>query len=144
MQSGFTRQWILEDNVLALNDVFDKARRFNEARKHASFYDLAQNLRSSDYTTASCSSQKTQDEELCQAAVCASSRCSSNYTNSAYLGQSPCFFCGGSSHKQAHCPARQMNCYKCGRKDHLPKYVVPDHENFLDQRWLQLMTSKMH
>ena len=42
MQSGFIRHQILEDNVLALNDVFDKARKLNEAHKNASLYDLAQ------------------------------------------------------------------------------------------------------
>ena len=91
MQSGFIRQRILEDNVLALNDVFDKARRLNEARKNASLYELAQNPRFSDYTAASCSRQETQDEGLCQPAICASSGCSSNCTNSASSGQSPCF-----------------------------------------------------
>ena len=86
MQSGFIRQQILENNVPALNDVFDKARRLNEARKNASLYDLAQNPRSSDYKAASCSSQETKDEELCQAVVCASSGRSSKCTNSASLG----------------------------------------------------------
>ena len=131
MQSGFIRQRFLEDNVLALNDVFGKARRLNEARKNASLYDLAQNPRSSDYTAASCFSQETQDEELCQAAVCASSCRSSNRTNSASSSQSPCFFCGGSSHKPAHCPARQMNCYKCGRKGHFAKKCRSRSREFL-------------
>ena len=102
MQSGFIRQRILEDNVLALNDVFDTTRRLNEARKNASLNNLEQNPRSSDYVAASFSSQETQDEELCQAAVCASAGHSSNCTTSASSGQSPCFFCGGSSHKRVH------------------------------------------
>ena len=85
MQCGFNRHRILEDNVLALNDVFDKARRLNEARKNASIYDLVQNPQSLDYTAASCSSQETQDHELYQAAVFASSGSSSSNRTNALL-----------------------------------------------------------
>ena len=95
MQFGFIRQRIFEGNVFVLNDVSDKARRLNEANKNVSLYELAQNPRSSDCIAASCSSQETQDEELCQAALCTSSGRSSNCTISASSDQRPCFFCVG-------------------------------------------------
>ena len=98
MISGHIRQRILEDNVLSLNDVFDKARRLDEARKHANSYDLEQN-----YLNGSRPREN----------VVAPILSPENFEECSALTRSFCSYCG-SSHKRGNCPAYKRQCYKCG------------------------------
>ena len=109
LQSGHIRQRILEDNVLRLNDVFDKARRLEDDRRNASLYETVQSRGFAENTAALRANKEealTEEEKTTSAESC------------SVLKQAPCFFCGGLVHKRVNCPAKQSTCYKCGQKCH--------------------------
>ena len=88
-----------------MNDVFDKARRLEEARKNASCYDAVQSHGTPENVAALCNSQEKETDQ----------------NNCLVLNQSVCFFCGGALHKRTMCPAKRSFCYQCGRKGHFTK-----------------------
>ena len=90
LQSGYIRQRILEDNILQLNDVFDKARKLEEARKNASCYNVVQSHGTPENVAAPCNSQEKETDQ----------------NNCLVLNQCVCSFCGGALHKRTMCPAK--------------------------------------
>ena len=97
LQSEYIRQRVLEDNILQLNDVFDKARRL-EARKNASCYDAVQSHGTPENSAAPCNSQEKETDQ----------------NNCLVLNRCLCSFCGGALHKRTMCPAKRSFCYQCG------------------------------
>ena len=100
LQSGYIRQRILEDDILQLNDVFDKARRLEEARKNAGCYDAVQSHGTPENVAAPCNSQEKETDQ----------------NNCLVLNQSACSSCGGALHKRTVCTAKRTFCYQSGRK----------------------------
>ena len=98
LSSGYIRQRLLEENALELRTVFDKAQSFEDAQKNAESYVMPPS--------------KVQDVD--PIAACNSSAISSALKTS-------CFFCGGSNHKRALCPARFRVCFNCGKQGHFAK-----------------------
>ena len=88
LSSGHIRQRLLEENALELRTVFDKAQSLEDAQKNAESYVMP--------------TSKVQDVD--PIAACNSSAISSALKTS-------CFFCGGSNHKRALCPARSRVCF---------------------------------
>ena len=86
LQSGHIRQRILEVNVLRLNDVFDRARRLEDARRNASSYEIVQSRRLAENTAAL---RANKDEKLTEEEK------STNAESCSVLKQASCFFCGG-------------------------------------------------
>ena len=93
ISSSYIRQRLLEDNVLQLNEVFDKARSLHKARKNAQFYN------STDHFQPLSSINSVERVE----SVC-----------SAVQHKKFCGYCGGDSRKRTNCPAACCGCYKCG------------------------------
>ena len=105
LQLGYIRQRILEENILQLNDVFDKVRRPEEARKNASCYDAVQSHGTPENVASPCNSEEKETDQ----------------NNCLVLNQPACSFCGCALHKRTMCPAKRSFCYQCGRKGHFAK-----------------------
>ena len=105
LQSGYIQQRILEDNILELIDVVDKARRLEEARRK-SILQNRHHITESTATAAPCKIpyDKEKIPDLCSA-----------------FNKPSCPFCGETVHKRFACPAKHSSCYKCGKEGHFAK-----------------------
>ena len=106
LSSSHIRQRILEENVLQLNAVFNKARSLDEAHKNASIYKSV-NVHGRRNTLTNSVNHPTVSE--------------SDFAECATVNAKACYFCGGLKHARANCPSEQCSCFKCGRKGHFAK-----------------------
>ena len=106
LSSSYIRQRILEENVLQLNAVFNKARSVDEAQKNASIYESV-NVHGHRNTLANTVNHPTVSE--------------SDFAECSAVNAKACYFFGGLKHARANTPAKQCSCFKCRRKGHFAK-----------------------
>ena len=108
---SYIRQRLLEDNVLQLNEVFDKARSLHEAQKNAQSYNSTDH-----FQPLSSINSVERVESVCSAVQ--------------HKHKKVCGYCGGDPHKRTNCPAARCGCYKCGRKGHFAKVCRTENKRY--------------
>ena len=106
ISSNDIRQRLIENSDMTLDSMFCKARAYESAQKHS------ENYLSSQYQghhSASALPSNDNKEPLRHLSAAQKS------TNEL------CYFCGNNRHPRSKCPARKVDCNKCGKKGHFAK-----------------------
>ena len=106
LASSEIRRLLVEESNLTLQATFDKARSLEIAHKNAELFNL----------NASC-------EQAHQVASVIKEANLEESTLEAISGAviQKCSFCGNKKHSRRFCPARDLECYRCGKKGHFAK-----------------------
>ena len=101
LASSSIRQRLLEKDYLSLLQAYELA----DSLDHAISISRTASLSA---TTADVALESAEEEAL-----------SSNFTSAATIRKRSCLYCGGKPHsRRSQCPARNSNCYACGKRDH--------------------------
>lgn len=112
LKSARIRERLLENTTISLNNAFDQARALELAEQNSASYLTTP---ASTFTAAAENMEDIPSQEQLAAAA-------SSWPRSAH-----CFFCGNSRHSRNDCPAKNVNCRKCGKKGHYQKVCRSKH-----------------
>ena len=97
---------ILCKSTFTLQATFDKARSLEIAHKNAELFNLNASCEQA-HQVASVTKEANPEESTLEA------------ISGAVIQK--CSFCGNKKHSHRFCPARDVECYRCGKKGHFAK-----------------------
>ncbi|XP_045127721.1 uncharacterized protein LOC123514139 [Portunus trituberculatus] len=112
LQSPMIRQRLLEKDSLTLDESVQLARSLDSAQRNAETYVTPTSL--GNLSSASSISAPPKRSDMDPQAERAEE-------TSAAASKSMCYFCGNPRHPRQRCPARNVDCFKCGKKGHFGK-----------------------
>ena len=108
LQSSSIRQRLLEDNRTALDDIYIQARSLEHAQQNIQAFQSGNIQMNANAITPTADNNKTGNKS------------SSNTNNSN--DDTHCWNCGNQTrHARIKCPAKEIDCYVCGKKGHFGK-----------------------
>lgn len=118
ISSSAIRQRLLEKESLSLDEAIQHARSLELAQRNAECYlSSSPTILSAASDTSPAQNRSTTSSNPGGSGTLAHDA-SLPYSNTAAVGRK-CYFCGGGYHPRPRCPARNQNCWKCGRQGHL-------------------------
>jgi len=110
LSSSTIRERLLENSELSLQQALDQARALESAHRNANSYaNASSSLNAVDDLKISPLKVDYVQDDIHNAAI---TKSKTNFS---------CYFCGGSRHERAKCPARSSQCNTCGKMGHFSR-----------------------
>ena len=111
LESANIRQRLLEQDDITLQRSLDLALSLNQAQEHATRFNRVEHLP----TTQEIGHNVNQQEYQIPPPTSTSAAMKRN------LRSKTCFFCGGLVHNRDRCPAKDIQCFSCGKIGHFSR-----------------------